>query len=322
VDAVSGFFHLQMNVMMLMYRMHLGVETDTFSLERWISDFGKKRNSLWNGAKEIVKDYCACNDLFELVLDSYILAAFTQACEFADTNDFLVNLNKIPTKLSDAISKLAEHLAKFQLISQMQKVPLADRDLPLENMTLFMQHGLAMRNFKRAMREGDSGRCLASLSYFTVWFQASKQYQYAAETMHLTVCLKKYWSDDYRKFYMQNCLINPSGKIEGWMADDFFCEWLIGELKDRFLDNANEQNMKYMSRTIAPQITFFRQVSEKLTGETEAVQTGDHSLSVKWTIDVERIANCVLQESMGVYKAGRNPEESEKTDLYGQGCAN
>jgi hypothetical protein len=32
---------------------------------------------------------------------------------------------------------------------------------------------------------------------------------------------------------MDNCLFNPSGRPGGFMADDFFCEWLIGQTKAR-----------------------------------------------------------------------------------------
>jgi hypothetical protein len=71
------------------------------------------------------------------------------------------------------------------------------RDRPHENFVLFMQHRLILRNFSEAMKTGDVGRVLASLSYFTIWFQATKQYNYARETpVHLTACLKRIWSVD------------------------------------------------------------------------------------------------------------------------------
>jgi hypothetical protein len=82
-----------MNVMMLMFRTHLGDVGDSCSLERWIADLGKNRNKLWNGSKEMVKDFRSCEDLFELVLDGYLIAALANACEFTDPDNLLLEVS-------------------------------------------------------------------------------------------------------------------------------------------------------------------------------------------------------------------------------------
>ena len=42
------------------------------------------------------------------------------------------------------------------------------RNFGAENLLLFIQQGLMLRNLGLAMRQGDSGRVLNSLSYFAV----------------------------------------------------------------------------------------------------------------------------------------------------------
>src|SRR5204863_6351034 len=82
-----------------------------------------------------------------------------------------------------------------------------------DNLILFLQHGLTLRNFSHGIRYGDPGRCFVSLSYFTVWFQDSTHSNYSSETMHLTACLKGgIWSPELVEFYKRNCLINLSRK--------------------------------------------------------------------------------------------------------------
>lgn len=44
-------------------------------------------------------------------------------------------------------------------------------------------------------------------------------------------CLEKLWSEEFVKHWMNNCLINPSGKREGWMACDYLGEYMIGRFK-------------------------------------------------------------------------------------------
>jgi hypothetical protein len=159
------------------------------------------------------------------------VASIIKTCGYNIQSEFLTHIAKDPKKLSAAIEALAKHLATFTHVAMMQEQSSDRRDRATESMTLFMQQGFTMRNFKRVMREGDSGRALASLSYYTIWFHGSSHHKYAMETMHLTACLKKYWSDEYVRFYMDNCLINPSGRPNTFMADDFFCEWMIGQAK-------------------------------------------------------------------------------------------
>ena len=166
-------------MLVLLYRTHLGQSTDLCALERWIAELEKNRNKIWNADKDIVKNFRASEDFFEIVLDGYLVASIIHACGFGESTEFLTNISTVPREtLSKAIEALAEHLAQFKQVAQMKSAPSELRDRPLENMTMFMQQGLTMKNFKRAMRDGDPGRALASLSYYTVWFQASSQNKY------------------------------------------------------------------------------------------------------------------------------------------------
>jgi hypothetical protein len=201
----------------------------------------------------------------------------------------------------------------------MKSATLEERDMVLENMTTFMQHGLTTRNFARSMREGDSGRLLASLSYYTVWFQASSQHKYAAETLHLSACIKKFWSEDYKRFWMENALINPSGKKNGFMADDYFGEWVIREMKMRIPSHITDATLEYLQHTVSPQLMFLRQVRKHMTAETEAPTYGYHSSTVKKMIDIDVVVAILINESACGHEPGRGMEDSEAADLFAKG---
>lgn len=51
------------------------------------------------------------------------------------------------------------------------------------------------------------------------------------ECLHPTTCLNKLWSNELVEFWMQNCLINPSGKKMGWMPCDYLEEYVVREVK-------------------------------------------------------------------------------------------
>jgi hypothetical protein len=122
----------------------------------------------------------------------------------------------------------------------MQNLPSELRDRMLKKQWLLIQQGLSLRSFNRAMREGDSGRVVSSLTYFTVFFQATSQNGYSQETLHLTACLREYWSEGYKKFWMDTCLMNPSGKKKGWLACDAMTEHVVRIVEELFPANISD----------------------------------------------------------------------------------
>lgn len=319
VDPITGLFHLEMSVLIMLYRTHLGKATDHCSLDRWIEDAGRTRSRIWNSQKEIVKEFRASQDYFETVLDGYILAAMANSCGFGDIPDLMANLTVISDDLAVNINNMAKHLVHFGIISRMKQVPAEKRDVPHESITMFMQHGLTLRSFKRAVRDGDSGRILPSLAYFTIWLQDTKQSQYAAETIHLMACLRKLWSPDYKKFWMDNCLISLSGRQHGFMACDEVCEHFVREIKEMLPANVTEDTLKFVFDTLSPQSLFLYHVRRKIMEETGAPDYGFHSSPVERATDASIIAKKLLDEDICTYNPGRGSQNTELKDLHNLG---
>jgi hypothetical protein len=123
VDSVTGMFHLQMSVLVLLYRTHLGSGDEICSLERWISELERNRNRLWDADKNHVKNYRACDDLFETVLDGYLVGSLVKSCGHSTTAGFLAQVAEHPSQLSEAIRLLAAQLAQMNSVAGMQALP-------------------------------------------------------------------------------------------------------------------------------------------------------------------------------------------------------
>ena len=219
-----------------------------------------------------MKDFRSCQRFWDFVLDGYILASVAKRCGFTTVAEFVSGMGD--TDITTAIETLANDLVRFSEVARARQKPDEERDREYENHLLLLQHGLVLRNFVLAMRQGDSGRVLVSLSYFTVWFQATKKHNYASETMHLTACLKLLWSEQMKEFWMENCLINPSGKKEGFMACDYLGEWVVREVKRMMHHNLNDVTAKFLYDVIAPQVMLFREVRKKLAEESGSPRVG------------------------------------------------
>src|SRR5436305_13511308 len=224
IESAAGLFHMQMAVLVMLFRVHFGCEAEPCSLSRWIKDRKRSQNKLWNHDRQLVKDFRRCQEFFDIVLDGYLLATMINYCNFESTEEMKHNFGKVDVEYM--IDNLSDFLVKFHIVHG-NRAQEHGQDRAHDNLILFMQQGLVLRNFSLGMRQGDPGRALISLSYFTIWFQASKQSNYARETLHLTACLKRIWSPKLVEFYKRNMLLNLSGKAEGWMACDQVNKYVV-----------------------------------------------------------------------------------------------
>jgi Family of unknown function (DUF6589) len=321
IEAAAGLFHLEIQVLAMLFRTHLGDERDNCSLARWIIELNRDKNKLWNGQRNLVKDFRSCLGFWDIVVDGYLIAALASYSGFDSLAEFHKDLTENPNasiRLFDKIKAFAGDLATFGHVNNIRKTSsIAQRDQIYENHFLFLQHALTLRNFILAMRQGDSGRVRVSLSYFTVWFQASKQFNYAMECLHLTACLSKLWSDELVKFWMQNCLINPSGKKEGWMACDYLGEYVVREVKHMMPFNINEATGNTLRNKYSPQIMGFRDTRKIMQEETDAPTFGFHSSTVKTHVDVERVIKRLINEQFSKMRLNRpTGDDPERADLH------
>lgn len=76
----------------------------------------------------------------------------------------------------------------------------------------------------------DTGRIMLSLEYITIMFQASGLMNYAQELLELTTSFRYEWGSELKEMYLNNILVNMSGKVEGWMEIDRFQEHVVSEI--------------------------------------------------------------------------------------------
>jgi len=171
IETAMGLFHLQMKILSHMFKIYYGKTSDKFSFTCFIDLLNQDVNKLWNRHDSQVKDFNTCLDLVDTVLNGCLISAITRFCNpTSDTTaEFEANLgNMSQISLELAIKTLAKYLSNFNLVSEMRKIPDEMRNVGLENLLLFIQQGLMLRNLGLAIRQGDSGRILNSLSYFTI----------------------------------------------------------------------------------------------------------------------------------------------------------
>ena len=318
IKCVPGLLHMQMAVLLLLFRTHFGEDSDIVSLSRWIKEFDRSESKLWDKSSAQVKNFNACLDFFDIVLDGYILAVFANASGCLTLGDLSRNIGAI--NVAERVNELTDFLIKFDIVDLNHRKNT--QDTVHDNLILFLQHGLTLRNFTSAIRCGDPGQYLASLSYFTVCFQGSRQCNYANETIHLTAMLNKCWSGRVRKFYLENSLINLSGRSEGWLPCDAINERVVREAKAMRVNNSNPATDDHWRNTIGVQTMLLPDVKEKMAEECGTYISDYHSTPVEKMTDVRAIAAILLKDGVCTQRPKRKVlggKQSKMTDLFVQG---
>jgi len=297
-----GMFHLEMAAMALVFKTHFKEMQDIGSLSFWVEELGRDANKLWNDHDSTkVKDFNQCQDFFDTILDGYLLSII---CRFfcpgsRDVNTFHTSLPGMDAAALEAgIQELAERFINFNITPAFRNPEGGDdRDYAYENMMLFAQHGLLLRTFRRAVKTGDAGLMLNALSIITLWFQGSSNNLYASECLRLTANLREIWPEDLVNHWMENCLVNLSGKRKGFMTLDGLNEHIIRELKDTAPENVTEASLQQWRLVRSPLIMLLSALKKIVAGQFEGNIFDFHSSSVSAWPDITVVANKMLSEN-------------------------
>jgi hypothetical protein len=295
-----GMFHLLVTALALFMRTHFGEVNAPGSLSFWIDFLQRDRGKLWNNSDPThVKDFNACLDFFRVILDGYILAALSQVGGFKSISDLR---NALPTI---SASTLQQHIDTLvALVRNPREVDYVDSDLrgeqavSLSNMIVLLKHGLLLMTFHSAMRIGDTGLMINGMKFISVWFQASNNHKYAAECLKLTACLNGVYSKRQAKFWMENALVNLSGKQEGFMALDAWNEHIVKEVKGMIPDNLTSVTSAHARNICSLLIMDFRDIRKRVSEELEANIFDHHSSRVSPWRDSAAVANKLLSDKI------------------------
>jgi len=287
------------------------MESDVCSLSRWIKELNRIDTKLWDKSSANIKNFNACMDFFNIVLDGCILAVFANTCGAKSVQELSQRFSQID--IEKKIDDIAKFLVKFDQVDKNRRNKL--QDSAHDNLILFCQHGLTLRNFSKAIRAGDPGRYLASLSYFTVWFQGSRQHNYATETLHLTAMLKGCWSPEFMEFFLENSLVNLSGKKNGWMPCDAINERVVKEAKAMRVNNSNPARDDHWRNVVSLQTMLLPDVKAKMAEECDSFIFDYHSAPVEGMMDTKAVATVLLRD--GVCKQREQRDVSSELGKQG-----
>lgn len=303
--------------------------TDMFSLERFKVLLGKTK------LMAPKPPFQAQESFHEIVFDSLVLSASMEELQCKDietlrermkTCDFNSLINRLCEEFFDLKRVAVERDKRRQggdiggrgralggrLRGRRGRVTIAQNDmLPAthdqvrENATLCMQHLAIARLFHEGIRMGDSGVVEGMLDILTLFFHGTNNSRYAGEFLLQNINRKALWTPFYHQIWLDNCLVNISGRPNCWLSLDEVCEITVDQLKNDYNPRGSWQSCDYHLNVVSPNIHLLRIIKEQVMRSSWVSTGGLRKGAVSIRKDVSVLCKVFIEEGTLIMTPGR-----------------
>lgn len=106
--------------------------------------------------------------------------------------------------------------------------------------------------------------------------QSSNNTKYAFKMIYIVACFKKLWKTDPKQAWLDYFLINPSGKVDKFMANDCFNKRIILLNKEKICPSANTTFDKFLRKIITIKVNFLQKCQKVISCVTGAISHGNY----------------------------------------------
>lgn len=194
--------------------------------------------------------FCKCRDLCFLSLYSRVLHCLLLVSGQKTLDDYssqIKSLDQIWKHAEDICNKYANTNVVERLRQERQLDSGTRRgDMVFENAVLFLRDALISRMFASAVKHGESGLVVLILKVWALSFRGNGRTKYAHEMLHLIHNLTRVWPPAIARIILDNWLLNPSGRADGFVEMDriqeFFNFWIKVSIHRVFPEVSNNHS--------------------------------------------------------------------------------
>ena len=255
---VPALFHLRMNYLYMISRLHFGGSgSDQSTLYDAMNFWSRKKIS------KAKADFYALEQLiihsFQARVCALLWSRLTQSgselgLEFKDISQMLATYN------AEAFSQLLN-----RIIDSYGKDARSTDDLEFRNHVLFLQHTQTYLLLKYAIKHADLGLLRRAIDRCCVYFHGSGQSKYAYEMLYLQRLTSTHaTTPELQRAILANGLINRQGKADSWYETDRLVEFHNGTLRKLLNDKRGSGlTMDYLFEHCALNTEFFASLAKQ-----------------------------------------------------------
>ncbi|KAF8461983.1 hypothetical protein BDZ91DRAFT_850768 [Kalaharituber pfeilii] len=328
----EGLFHMEMAAEDMLFRAHWGREDgmDPGSLCHLKHVLGLK------GINGEMPEYNACRRFTRTCGEGFILAAICTEARVENIGELRAKLGEgldyvnvcqavvrrlcTPRTVS-ILRERAENIARESWAEMMKtkkktervgdelnkkaflkRVALENRDVVYENFVLYLQHYLVVRDFHYNISVGDSGAVLKDIEPLAVWFAGSGKGHYAKATTNLLLDNAVVWTPHMRYEWLNNILLNLSGRPGKYMGIDKVNEIVVRKVKDQHNPRSAWQSKDFFLNSVSQNAFMFNEVKKAMNNGAHVPHYGTKHGVVEDKNDIELVVDILLQGEILEYK--------------------
>lgn len=154
-------------------------------------------------------------------------------------------------------------------------------------------------------------------------FQASSLHNYAIELLELSASVRYEWTSELRDVYLENSLVNLSGRAGGFMEVDRFLEHIVRTISDQWNPNGNFSSARYLREVISVNAMATKNMKEQVRYSASGRQSRRTRKTAKERGDVVIVAKEISHERIFHFTEGRwmgaGREYQQAVDLLAMG---
>ncbi|KAJ6555255.1 hypothetical protein B0H10DRAFT_2201691 [Mycena sp. CBHHK59/15] len=234
LKGMLGLFHVKLSGTRGTVNEHWGKPNSKFPGSLWTQNSFLSRKSISVGwkAKKLAPFRPTYELMLTLSLPAHILDGFRIHCG-ADSLDSWVESNLSWADIESVSEVVVEQLCSASTVEELRMLPEAERDPQLENTILCNHDMLLLLLFTTSIKSGDVGMVLNILAHWMVMFRGTGSMPKYADALFELINNLKRWPpalrvqcliDGNSEAYLNNWLVNLSGKINGFKEIDLLQE--------------------------------------------------------------------------------------------------
>ncbi|KLO10804.1 hypothetical protein SCHPADRAFT_832004 [Schizopora paradoxa] len=246
-EGQPGLFHGFMNsTRMIANEYWGGAGLAPWSLWKANSILGRKNISCGWKAKQLAPFWPLQELILNLSLPANILDAFRLHVPNYDLDSWVAKVASYEEVKSIA-EKVQRELTSRRKVYTMRRKPDDERDFALENVILFNNDALTLREFQHAVRDGDIGRVVNVLTLWMLEFRGTGSMPKYADMLYRVLKRLKEMHPALREAFLRSWLVNVTGKEGRFKAVDLLQEHLNFWAKLIYMAKGSNRSWKWLS---------------------------------------------------------------------------
>ncbi|KAJ7117026.1 hypothetical protein C8R44DRAFT_627043 [Mycena epipterygia] len=225
LKGMLGLFHVKLSGSRATVNEHWGEPNSKFPGSLWTQNGILSRKAITAGwkAKKLPPFRPTHELMLTLSLPAHILDGFRIYCGADSLNAWATS----DLAWSDVVSvseAVVEKLCSASTVEELRMLPEADRDPQLENTILCNHDMLLLLIFNSSIKSGDVGMVVNILAHWMVMFRGTGSMPKYADALFELINNLKRWPPAFRDAYLNNWLVNLTGKINAFKEIDLLQE--------------------------------------------------------------------------------------------------